>query len=213
LYLVRHAESIWNAEGRVQGQADPPLSKRGQVQANLLAARFRDNGVAALYSSPLQRARATAEAISAVVGQPLQVDERLKENDLGLFTGLVWSEIVEHFPEFAAAWMVQPLDMPGGEKHHEFRARAAGVMQDIAARHADGHVIVVSHGGILGEYLAYILGIEPNRRHPFRFDNASVTVLEVGGPMPRLHRLNDVSHLQITAEHPGQDDESIDEGV
>jgi probable phosphoglycerate mutase len=200
LYLVRHAESTWNAEGRVQGQADPPLSGMGLAQAAQLAGRFRDEPVAALYSSPLLRARQTAEPIAGVTGLAIQFDDRLKEHHTGLFTGLVWMDIVAQYPEFAQAWMDQAMDMPGGEKHAALRARAAGVMQDIVARHAEGQIVVVSHGGVLGEYLAHVLGLDPGRRHPFRFDNASLSLIEVGGAFPRLHRLNDVSHLTATPD-------------
>jgi broad specificity phosphatase PhoE len=195
LYLVRHAESTWNAEDRVQGQADPPLSEHGRLQAAQLAARFRDEGIAGVYASPLERARQTAEIIATKLDLPLRVDERLKEHDMGLFTGLVWTEIVVRFPEFAAAWMEQPFDMPGGEKHLAFRARAVSALQDIVTRHPSSRVVIVSHGGILGEYLSHVLGMATNRRHPFRFDNASVTLIEVGDVIPRLHRLNDTSHL------------------
>jgi len=197
LYLVRHAESTWNAEGRVQGQADPPLNERGLAQAARLAERFRGEPIDALYSSPLQRARQTAERIAEALALVSRMDDRLKEHDVGLFTGLVWREIVEQFPEFSRTWMERAMDMPGGEKQAAFRARAAGVMQDITARHPAGKIVVVSHGGILGAYLARLLGLDPERRPPFRFDNASVSVVEIGGSLPalRVHRLNDVSHL------------------
>ena len=197
LYLVRHAESTWNSEGRVQGQADPPLSEWGLAQAARLAERFRGEPIDALYSSPLERARQTAERIAEATALATRIDDRLKEHDMGLFTGLVWREIVEQFPEFSQAWIERAMDMPGGEKQAAFHMRATGVMQDIAARHPNGKIVVVSHGGILGEYLAHLLGLDPERRPPFRFDNASVSVVEVGGPLPapRVHRLNDVSHL------------------
>lgn len=204
LYLIRHAESTWNAEGRVQGQSDPPLSERGRAQAARLADRFRDSGATALYCSPLQRARRTAERIAEAAGLSLQIDDRLKEHNMGLFTGLVWQDIVQKHPEFAQAWLERALDMPGGEKHETFRARAAGVMSEIVTQHPDGKVVVVTHGGILGEYLAYLLGLDPQRRHPFHFDNASISVVDAGGVLPRVHRLNDVSHLVMVAA-PGDD--------
>ncbi len=210
LYLVRHAESTWNLEGRVQGQADPPLSERGYAQARQLADRFRGDAATALYASPLQRARHTAERIAQAIQLPVRFDDRLKEHNLGLFTGHVWTDIVEQYPEFSKVWMEQALDMPGGEKHFAFRARAAAVMEDVVAQHPEGRVVVVSHGGLLGEYLAHLLGLDAQRRHPFRFDNASVSVVEVGGPLMRIHRLNDVSHLLVAAapppgEHSGED--------
>lgn len=202
LYLVRHAESTWNAEDRVQGQADPPLSERGRQQAAQLAARFRGEGIAGMYASPLHRARQTAEPIADALGLSVRIDERLKEHNMGLFTGLVWTDIAVRFPEFAATWMEQPLDMPGGEKHLAFRARAVSALQDIVARHPSSKVVVVSHGGILGEYLSHVLGLATDRRHPFRFDNASVSLVEVGSAIPRLHRLNDISHLLASVPTP-----------
>lgn len=205
VYLVRHAESTWNVEGRVQGQADPPLSERGHTQAMRLADRFRGDAITALYASPLQRARHTAERIARATDLPVRFDDRLKEHNLGLFTGHVWTDIVEQYPEFARVWMEQALDMPGGEKHSAFRARAAAVMEDIVAQHSEGKIVVVSHGGLLGEYLAHLLGLDLNRRHPFRFDNASVSVVDVGGPLTRVHRLNDVSHLMLAASPPSGD--------
>ena len=200
LYLVRHAESTWNAEGRVQGQADPPLSEQGLAQAARLAERFRGEPIDALYSSPLERARQTADRIAEATALVTRIDDRLKEHDVGLFTGLVWREIVEQFPEFSQAWMERAMDMPGGEKQAAFHMRATGVMQDIVARHPGGRIVVVSHGGILGRYLAHLLGLTPEQPPPFHFDNASVSVVEVGDPLPtpryaRVHRLNDVSHL------------------
>jgi probable phosphoglycerate mutase len=195
LYLVRHAESTWNAEGRVQGQADPPLNERGLMQAARLANRFRGEHIGVLYASPLQRARQTAELIAMATGLPIHYDEQLKEHDLGLFTGQVYAEIVEQFPELSQFWMEEARDMPGGEKQYAFHSRAAGTLRAIAERHADAKIVIVSHAGLFGEYLAYLLGLDRKRRHPFHFDNASVSIVELGGMMPRVIRLNDISHL------------------
>lgn len=195
LFLVRHAESTWNAEGRVQGQADPALNERGLMQAARLGNRFRNEGIDALYSSPLQRARQTAEVISMATGVPIRYDDQLKEHDLGLFTGHRWSDIIEQYPELSKYWMEEARDMPGGEKQYVFHSRAAGTLRALAEEHASGKVAIVSHGGVFGEYLHYLLGLDREQRHPFHFDNASVSIVEVGGVVPRVLRLNDVSHL------------------
>lgn len=195
LYLVRHAESTWNAEGRVQGQADPPLNERGLMQAARVANRFRSEHVGILYSSPLQRARQTAEVIAMATGLQIHYEDQLKEHDLGLFTGQVYAEIVEQFPELSQFWMEEARDMPGGEKQYAFHSRAAGTIRAIAERHANAKIAIVSHAGLFCEYLAYLLELDRKRHHPFQFDNASVSIVEVGGPLPRIIRLNDISHL------------------
>jgi broad specificity phosphatase PhoE len=209
--LVRHGETTWNADGRIQGRADPPLNDRGRAQAEQLADRFRGDGIRALYSSPQQRARQTAERIAAATGLPIQFDDRLQEHDMGVFTGLTGAEIAERYPEFVREWAGGAIDIPGGETTIDFRARAVGVMQDIAARHAAGKVVVVAHGGLMAQFLAGLLDLDPARRHPFRFDNASVSIVDLGA-VPRLYRLNDVSHLLIAVALEADSHAPGDEG-
>jgi probable phosphoglycerate mutase len=197
LHLVRHAESTWNAEGRIQGRADPALSEQGLWQARRLADRFRQQRFDALYSSPQQRARQTAERIAEVTGLPVQLDNRLMEHDTGVFTGLVWEQVVDRFPDFAKIFIEQSPDMPDGEKRADLRARTSSVMQEIVAAHPGGSVVIVTHGGLMGAYLVDLLGLDPQRRHPFEFENGSISVVDVGGAVPKLRRLNDVCHLSL----------------
>lgn len=196
LHLIRHSQTVWNAEQRFQGHADSPLSETGLAQAKHLADRFRDGNAVALYSSPQQRAYKTAETIAATTDLSIHTDERLKERDVGLLTGLTWSEITKRYPEFARRWSVeQSMSMPEGEADDVFRTRAKAVMSDIVTRHNDADVIVVSHGGLISIYLLQLLRIDPGLGRPFHFDNASVTLVEVNEGRPHLHRLNDISHL------------------
>src|SRR5207302_46661 len=97
LLLIRHGESTWNREGRVQGWLDPPLSERGIQQAARLAERLRDEPLDALYASPQQRARATAQAIADIKGLPLQLDDRLREHRLGGIQGLTPVDLLSHW--------------------------------------------------------------------------------------------------------------------
>ncbi len=168
------------------------------MQAARLANRFRGERIGVLYSSPLQRARQTAEIIAMATGLPIRYDEQLKEHDLGLFTGQVYAEIVDRFPELSQFWMEEARDMPGGEKQYAFHSRAAGTIRAITEKHTDAKIAIVSHAGLFGEYLAYLLELDRKRRHPFQFDNASVSIVEVGGLMPRIIRLNDISHLVLS---------------
>jgi len=200
LLLIRHGQSTWNAIGRIQGWADPPLDDTGRDQARKLARRLTAEGyaIAAIYSSPLLRAQQTAEMIGQALALPVQTDERLKENDVGQITGLTGPEIERQFPEWIAAFhrigneWVPP---PGGEDRDHFVRRAVSVMTDIIARHSDQTAIVVSHGGTLGVYLAHLLEMPIHRRLPFQFDNASLSIVRVTERRVRLVKFNDTWHL------------------
>ena len=178
LYLIRHARSTWNAEGRMQGHADPPLDDVGREQARALADRLRHETFHAMYSSPLARARETAEIIAAPHGLPIHFDDRLKERHLGAWTGLTGDEVNERFPERANGnWRI--LGPPGGENQNALTARAAAVFTDLLAAHPGDTVAVVSHGGLLTAYLSHLLGVPLERHVIFSFPNAAFARLKV----------------------------------
>lgn len=199
LLLIRHGQSTWNAQGRMQGWADPPLDEIGHDQAGKLAERLRceDHTLAAIYSSPLVRARQTAEEIGRVFDLPVQTDDRLKEHGIGQLTGLTGAQVEEQFPDWIAArqggraWVVPP----GGEDRDAFIQRAAAVMTDIINNHPEQTVAVVSHGGTLGVYLAHLLEIPTHRSLPFQFDNTGISIVRIAHGRIRLARLNDTGHL------------------
>jgi len=199
LLLIRHGESVGNAEHRLQGQADFALTERGQAQAHALARRLQGEGwaLAAVYSSDLRRATETAQILAAHLDLPLTLDARLREHHVGVLTGIVWQEIESRYPELwtglhSAEW----APIPEGEKSEAFHARLAATLTDIQARHEDGEAVaVVSHGGSLGMMLVHLLGLDPQRPIPFHFGNASLSIVELGSRGPRLSLLNDTSHL------------------
>jgi len=200
LLLVRHGESIANTEGRMQGQFDSPLSDWGREQARALAARLVREGrpVAAVYASDLSRAAETAEILAAGLAAPLHLDARLREFDVGDLTGVIWSEVESLYPEI---WTrIHESDeyvrFPGEEDNEAFRVRLAEVLAFIQARHGeDDTVAVVTHGGSLGMLLTHLLGMDTRRPFPFRFSNASLSIVETGGRRTRLTLLNDTCHL------------------
>jgi probable phosphoglycerate mutase len=198
LLLIRHGRSTWNAAGRVQGIADPPLDDLGIEQANRIAERLKDQPIAAIYSSPLQRARLTAE----IIGQkfpvlPVAIDDRLKEIDVGVMTGLVWDEIAAQHPEFASRWHEEgwAAAIEGGETQAAFRARVTAAMQVIVDQHADQSVAVVAHGGTINAYLSTRLNLSLTRRSPFHFGNTSLSVVEINQRSFEIVTLNDAHHL------------------
>ena len=204
LLLIRHGESVWNREGRVQGWLDPPLSDKGLQQAASLAERLRGWPLAAIYASPLERARVTAEMIGKAAEVRVTLDDRLREHRLGAIQGLTGSEIRAKYPEqFALAgrtnrWVPAPDEEPVTEFME--RVRAAG--DDVIARHAGQMVALVSHGGSINRLLMAWLGIDPLRHPPFHVDNASLTHVRVSEALIQVRILNDTSHLLAeTAPH------------
>ena len=199
LLLIRHAQSTWNADGRIQGWADPPLNETGLDQACKLAQRLVADGraIAAIYSSPLLRAKQTAEQVSQIFDLTVQTDDRLKENNVGQLTGLTGPEVEQRFPEWLAARRasLEWMPPPEGEDRDHFVSRAVAVMTDIVAKHAGQTVAVVSHGGTLGVYLAHLLEMPIHRSLPFQFENTSLSIVKVGEHRIRLLKLNDTAHL------------------
>ena len=194
LYLIRHARSTWNAEGRMQGQADLPLDGVGRQQAQALAARLQNETLHAIYSSPLARARETAEVVAALHGLPITFDDRLMERNLGRWTGLTGDEANEQFPERANSdWRV--TGPPGGESHEALATRAVQAFDGIVAAHPDQAVAVISHGGTLSAYLVHLLGVQTNKHVAFRFDNTAIARVKVSDRSIYLLSVGDDQHL------------------
>ena len=143
ILVVRHGQSTWNADGRWQGQADPPLSELGIAQAEA-AARAVD-GVEVIWASDLERARHTASILAAARGLEVVADPRLREREAGEWTGLTRAEIEERYPG-ALAERRRP---PGFEVDDVLVVRALGALQDLAATLAGRTAIAVTHGGVI----------------------------------------------------------------
>jgi broad specificity phosphatase PhoE len=143
ILVVRHGQSTWNADGRWQGQADPPLSELGIAQAEA-AARAVD-GVEVIWASDLERARHTASILAAARGLEVIADPRLREREAGEWTGLTRAEIEERYPG-ALAERRRP---PGFEVDDVLVVRALGALQDLAATLAGRTAIAVTHGGVI----------------------------------------------------------------
>ena len=148
LLLVRHGESTWNADGRWQGQADPPLSELGKRQAVAAAPAVAALGVDVVVSSSLERARRTAELL-APGGIDVTVESDLRERNAGEWTGLTRVEIEERFPGSLAA----RRSPPGFEDDDALLARVLPALDRLLARlPAEGVALVVTHGGVIGTY-------------------------------------------------------------
>ena len=204
--LIRHGQSTWNRERRVQGQLDPPLSEEGRQQARRLGHRLAGRRFAGFYSSDLKRAFETAEAVAAATGAQPKPDESLREIYLGEWEGLRTEEIAARFPEAWAHWVKEPdWDLvPGGERAADFEARVAAAIDEIFQRHEHGDVLVVTHGGVIQIALQRIVGNQSQGLFPFKIQNASVSVLEKRNGRVMIAGVNDVAHLEAAAITEGQ---------
>jgi broad specificity phosphatase PhoE len=203
--LVRHGESTYNAEGRIQGQQDAPLSERGHMQAARIAERLRSYQFDACYASDLSRAADTARAIMHYHPDvPFALTEILREIKFGIFEGRIMPEIEETYPEEYAEWIEARRDYvpPGAESMHDLYERAGRALDWLRGRGDDGTVLVVAHGAILNSFISRFLRIGPEGRHRFHFDNTALAVVDDELFGPRLLLSNDTSHLGPDSAFP-----------
>ena len=197
VYLVRHGESAWNAQGRYQGRLDAPLSELGLRQADLLARRFASVRLDAVYSAPLERARVTAERIAAPHNLPVTSEPRLTEIDHGEWNGMPRPEVERRYPDLARLWRESPerVSMPGGESLADVRQRAMAALDAIVLAHPNQAVLVVSHHAVLKVVLGALLGMGLDGFWSVEADQASVSAADLGGPWPLVTLVNDTCHL------------------
>jgi broad specificity phosphatase PhoE len=167
LFLVRHGETDWNAAGRWQGQTDIPLNARGREQAREVAGCLRAEGIRAIASSDLLRARATAELVAVELGLTVNhLDAALRERRFGCFEGLTREEVAARFPEAWAGYLADPGPAPpGGESREELVGRLLPAVASAAAR-LPGPILVVMHGGAMRALLAEHVGEMPRPSSP-----------------------------------------------
>ncbi len=204
-YCSRHGETAFNAEGRVQGQLDIPLSKNGQQQSKALASALSLEPLDAIVVSPLRRALETAEAIATELQLPLKIDPRLAEINAGIFQGLKWDEIEIKYPNEATLWKSGDPDfvIPEGESRRTLMLRGQAAFETIQANNHT-HVAVIAHGGLLAATLKSLLKI-PSSLNPFVFRNGTISRLEWSSTI-KLLTLNEQHHLQkstINSERTG----------
>jgi len=150
--LIRHGETAWNADTRIQGQLDIALNERGRWQAARMADALADEGIEVIVSSDLQRARATAQALADVTGLPLQLDPGLRERRFGCFEGRTFQEVDTTWPQEALRWRQRDPEWApaeGGESLLVFYARCVAASEAVLSAHAGRVVALVAHGGVL----------------------------------------------------------------
>ena len=196
LILVRHGQTAWNKEKRIQGQLEVDLCEEGRRQADLAAQRLSGVGATVLYSSDLKRALASAEPIARTVGLTIQLAPQLRERHFGQWQGLTWEEIYQRHPELRHVQRGDPhREAPGRESREQVQARVVAFAEKVAHDHPGQIVIAVSHGGPIAQLLRWILGMPLATPAHLSSYNGSLTVVRWKDNRWSLVCFNDHCHV------------------
>jgi probable phosphoglycerate mutase len=177
---IRHGETAWNVDTRIQGQLDIPLNDVGRWQAERLARAIAHEGVGTVYSSDLLRAHQTASAIGSLLGLPVTSDVGLRERGFGSFEGHTYEEINARWPEEAEHWRRRvPGFSPGGtgESLNVFYARCVGAAERLAAQHPGETIVLVAHGGVMDCLYRAATRVDLQAPRSWKLGNASINRL------------------------------------
>ncbi|MEO8159461.1 MAG: histidine phosphatase family protein [Betaproteobacteria bacterium] len=198
LALVRHGETAWNVEGRIQGHLDIPLNETGLAQAAAVGKRLRAENFDAVYSSDLIRAYQTAIPAVANPEQDIVREQRLRERHLGVLQGLTGDEAVTRQPQAWKAFRTRNADivLAGGESLGEFFRRAVDFVEHILGKHGGQRILLVTHGGVLDAIYRHATAMPLSAVRDFPIYNASVNVISHDGARWKVESWGDISHLQ-----------------
>jgi len=199
ILAIRHGETAWNVDTRIQGHLDIPLNETGRWQAERLARALaaRDT-IHAVYSSDLQRAHATAQAIAAATGAPLATHTGLRERGFGVFEGKTYVEIEQTWPEESEHWRKRtPHWAPaGGESLLQVRERITRTLHELAARHPGEQIVLVAHGGVMDQLYRAATGQDLQAPRTWQLGNTAVNRLLWTPEGLSLVGWADTSHLE-----------------
>ena len=197
IFALRHGQTAWNAESRIQGYLDVALNDTGRWQAEQLAQALADEPLAAIYSSDLLRALDTARALAATTGAPLHTRAALRERCFGVFEGHTHADVERLWPEQAASWRRRETNSgpAGGETLEVFHARCVPVVCALAAAHPGQAIAVVAHGGVLDCLYRAAVGVDLAAPRSWELGNAVINRLLFTGDGLSLVGWGDDSHL------------------
>ncbi|CAN5837530.1 histidine phosphatase family protein [soil metagenome] len=204
---IRHGETAWNADGRIQGQLDLPLNATGRWQAGRMAAALADEGIQRVYSSDLMRAMETAQPLAAATGIEIVADEGLRERAFGTFQGMTFAEIEQRWPEQSQRWRQRdPAFGPeGGEVLRDFYERCVATVTRLAAESEGLTIAVVAHGGVMDCLYRAATRLELNAPRTWHVGNASINRLLYTPQGLTLVGWSDVQHLDGRAMDENSD--------
>ena len=197
IFLIRHGETVWNSQLRMQGHSDSDLSSVGKVQIQALGQWMKNVPFNNIYSSDTLRAKQTAEAITQFSGHKLKIDRRLREKNLGVFEGLTTEEARERHPEifhlFKTAGSKYVIDE--GESTQQLLDRALEIVDEILVNHSEERVLLVTHGGFVRVLMKHTLGLSLDSPTRFFIKNTGVFRL-VWENKWMVSQMGGMSHLE-----------------
>ena len=204
LLLIRHGQTEWNRDHRIQGNGDSPLTEHGHAQARAAANALQRFEIDALYASDAGRALQTAAPIADMLQRQPETDPRLRERHYGIFEGKTSVEVRSQYPDLYEAYKKRHPDfvVPGGESIAGVQARGVAACTDIAQRHPGQHVAVISHGGTIRAIARYVLDVPLMAKWRVRLENGGLTIIRYNDRFADpwwLITLNEVSHLHNPA--------------
>ena len=199
LLLIRHGTTYWNNLFRYQGHTDIELNEEGIEQARAVKNRIAQYQLKAIYSSDLSRAVQTAQIIAAPHKLPVQTYPELREINFGVWEGLTYRDLEQHYPELLKTWLEAPhlLDVPGGETFAQVQERAMKCICEIVRFHPQGNIAVVAHGGTIAALICGLLNEPISGMWKYRQKNASLTTFLIENKEFILETVNDVTHLAV----------------
>lgn len=200
LLLIRHGQTEWNRDHRIQGNGDSPLTERGHAQAGAAASALQRFDIDALYASDAGRALQTATPMADLLDRQPETDPRLRERHYGIFEGKTSDQVRTLYPDVFEAYEKRHPDfvLPGGESLADVQRRGMDACTDIVKRHPGQHVAVVSHGGTIRAIARYALNVPLAAKWRVRLENGGLTIVRYNDRFADpwwLITLNEISHL------------------
>ena len=200
--MVRHGETAWNAQGRVQGQLDIPLNDVGRAQARATADALAGHDFTAIYCSDLIRVRQTAEPSARRLALPVSYTADLRERHYGMFETLTYVEVREKFPEQYARFRDKDpdFDFEGGESLRGFNERSLKAVSEIIGRHPGEQVLVFTHGGVLEMVYRHARAVGLSSARDFEIPNAGINWIEVTPKEWKVWAWAEIAHLEAALD-------------
>ncbi|MDP2892075.1 MAG: histidine phosphatase family protein [Bacillota bacterium] len=198
LVIIRHGETIWNNEMRTQGITDIPLSEKGRRQALSACEAVNQYGVSCAYSSPLKRALDTAAIILQGTGIEAEARPELMELAFGIWEGMTFYDIKEHYPDKVELWRDFPhrFSVRGSERLHAAQRRIRAFIEYAGRCHENDTVLVVTHSITARIIIADAIGLPIRNLHKLRMDNAAISVIDYQKARNVLQTFNETAHLK-----------------